>query len=126
LRLFPDDVRWRRAIMTAEELAEVLYIDYSYWNELTGGTRRPADGAERVRSGVEVYGMGFEYFWRAAEAVKAGVAFPPMIVVTHDGQRWVVVEGHVRLTSFHLAGALPDEIEVIAGRSPRTAGWPLY
>ena len=127
LRLFPDAVLWERALFSASELREVRYINYDYWLELSGGTRMPADGAARVRQGIQVFGKGTDSFWRVAEAVRRGVPFREMILVSHDGVRWVVIEGHVRLTAFMLEpDFVPDEMEVIAGRSERMTDWPLY
>jgi hypothetical protein len=54
----PNDVRWFRARLTGEELAQVRYIDDDYWTELSGGTRRVAEGAARIRRGIEVFGVG--------------------------------------------------------------------
>ena len=31
---FPDEVSWRRALLSGEELSRVRYIDYSYYNIL--------------------------------------------------------------------------------------------
>ncbi|MEX0786905.1 MAG: hypothetical protein WD939_09730 [Dehalococcoidia bacterium] len=122
----PDGVRWERAIATADDLRQVLYIDYSYWNDLSGGTRRPVDAVERIRAGRETFGQSNDAFWRGAEAVRNGVEFRPMILVSHDGSRWVVIEGHLRLTSYVLADKLPERVEVIAGRSARMEEWDLY
>jgi hypothetical protein len=36
---FPARVRWVKAVLTSSELAHVRYMDYSYWNELSGGCR---------------------------------------------------------------------------------------
>lgn len=33
---FPATVRWEWAWLTAAELAQVRYIEYSYWNEISG------------------------------------------------------------------------------------------
>jgi hypothetical protein len=49
---FPDDVRWQWMAITTDELAAVRYIDYSYWNKLSGGTRLPLDAAPRIRAGI--------------------------------------------------------------------------
>ena len=45
---FPAQVRWIRTVLSAEELARVHYMDYSYWEELSGGSRLPADAARPV------------------------------------------------------------------------------
>src|SRR5579884_3150850 len=44
---FPDAVQWCRAELGPDELRRVRYIEYSYWNELSGGTRLPADASRR-------------------------------------------------------------------------------
>ena len=46
---FPDDVSWSWAMLTPEELADVRYIHWDYWLEVSGGTRRPADAIARMR-----------------------------------------------------------------------------
>lgn len=43
-------VEWVWAQMAAE-LARVRYIEYSYWNELWGGSRLAADAAQRINAG---------------------------------------------------------------------------
>jgi hypothetical protein len=57
---FPPTVRWVWAWLTAVELAQVRYIEYSYWNEISGGTRLAADAAKSIRAGVRPYGVGVE------------------------------------------------------------------
>ncbi|MGC1869318.1 MAG: hypothetical protein WA700_00040 [Acidobacteriaceae bacterium] len=32
----PDDLRWYEAELPRAEIANLRYVDYSYWNELTG------------------------------------------------------------------------------------------
>jgi len=49
---FPADVRWERVLLDEDDLDAVLTIDYDYWVELSGGTRRVADGARNVREGA--------------------------------------------------------------------------
>ena len=39
---FPAQVRWEWIRLTARELARVRYVEYSYWNELSGGSRLAA------------------------------------------------------------------------------------
>jgi hypothetical protein len=42
---FPRDVRWARAFLSPEELAQVRHINDQYWVELSGG--HPATGSRR-------------------------------------------------------------------------------
>src|SRR5207248_6192958 len=50
-RGFPHDVAWHRALLTPDEVLDILFIDWDWWLELAGGSRRPRDAAERIRAG---------------------------------------------------------------------------
>jgi hypothetical protein len=125
---FPDDVHWDRVTLTPDELMAVRYINYSYWIELSGGTRRPEDAAERIRSGINVFGVPSEGFLDVARAFADGTEWPELIIVSAVAAgRNVVLEGHVRLTAMALApDAIPAEVEVIRGVSPRMTEWSEY
>jgi hypothetical protein len=117
----PSDVRWFRARLTREELAQVRYIDYDYWTELSGGTRRVADGAARIRRGIEVFGVGNGGFWYLADALRTGATVPePILVGTDEQSPLVVLEGHVRLTAYLLRPEyLPATMPILVGLSPQ-------
>jgi hypothetical protein len=123
---YPDDVRWEWTALTPDELLAVRYIDWSYWNELSGGTRLPADAARRLREGVEPFGVPTDGFFELAAEVAAGERFSPLILV--DGPAGLVaLEGHARLTAYALEPtAIPQELEVLVGTSPRMSGWGCY
>ncbi len=125
---FPDDVSWQRVRLTRAELSAVRYIAYDYWVELSGGSRRPADAAERIRSDIRVFGVANDGFFEAAEAVRARARWPELILVSAVAAGGdVVLEGHVRLTACALAPeAVPAETEVLRGFSPRIAEWWAY
>lgn len=117
---FPDNVSWHRAILSREELARVRYIDYSYWNELSGGSRLPADAATNIRAGKVVFGQSTQWFLNLASELERGARFPELILTgVSPTSDLVVLEGHVRLTSYFLAlMSIPEEIQVIVGFSP--------
>jgi len=129
---FPDDVRWQWMAITAAGLAEVRYIRYDYWDELSGGSRLAIDAAARIRAGVAPFGVpnnGKLEMAQAVAAVAGGARFPPLILVTTGlgGGDLVVLEGHVRLTAFMLArGQLPPELEVMVGSSPAMTRWDCW
>jgi len=125
---FPDDVRWQWMAITPAELAEVRFIDYDYWVELSGGTRLGADAAPLIRAGVAPFGVSSDWAIGMAREVAAGAQFPPLILVTTGPSGGLVVlEGHARLTAFMLArDQLPPELEVLVGSSPSMTGWGLW
>ena len=119
---FPADVTWTSAVLTPAELAAVRYMDYSYWIELSGGTRLPADAAKRIKAGLRAYGIPNDGAVAAGHAVMNGVRFPPLILVgvTHDDL--VCLEGHLRLTAYALAG-FPAAVECLLGTAPGMGRW---
>ncbi len=119
---FPASVHWIRAELTAGESARVRYIDYSYWNELSGGSRLPADAAARIRAGVRVFGVSNRRFVAAARAVARGEVFPPLILAGGRRDALVCLEGHPRLTAYALAG-FPAHVECLVGTAPSMDRW---
>jgi hypothetical protein len=125
---FPHGVRWDRVALTPDELMAVRYINYSYWVELSAGSRRPEDAAERIRAGIDVFGVPSDGFFDVARAFAAGAEWPELIIVSAvaEGHN-VVLEGHVRLTGMALApNAIPAEVEVIRGVAPGIVDWWAY
>jgi hypothetical protein len=119
---FPAQVTWTKAVLSAAEVADVRYINYSYWVELSGGSRRPADAAIRVKAGIRAFDVPNEPFVQAAQAVLAGERFWPLIVVGEGPDRLVCLEGHLRLTAYALAG-FPVDVECFVGTAPTMGRW---
>ena len=119
---FPPRVRWVRATLTPGELARVRYIEYSYWNELSGGTRLAADAAQQIRRGVTVFGVSNQRFVRATQAVERGEVFPPLILAGRRRDDLICLEGHLRLTAYALAG-FPRAVDCLIGTAPAMDRW---
>jgi hypothetical protein len=118
----PADVHWTRAELNPAELAQVRYIEYSYWNELSGGTRLPIDAARRVRQGARAFDISNQRFLAAARAVARGERFPPLILVGQNYADLVCLEGHLRLTGYALAG-FPTDVECLIGIASTMGRW---
>jgi hypothetical protein len=125
---FPEDVRWEWVALSRDELAEVRFIDWSYWLELSGGTRRPSDAAARILAGIEAFGVSNDGFLELEAKLRGGAEFPALILVSSSEQGGdVVVEGHARLTAMALApDAVPAEIDVLRGVSASMGRWGNY
>ncbi|MEU6479140.1 hypothetical protein ABZ858_20080 [Streptomyces sp. NPDC047017] len=119
---FPAHVRWTRALLTAGEAAGVRYLDCSYWVELSGGSRRPADAAARVKAGLRGFAVPNEPFVEAAPALARGECFPPLVLVGESQDDLVCLEGQLRLTAYALVG-FPAGIECLIGTSPAMGRW---
>lgn len=121
---FPENVRWYHAALTKAELAKVRYIDYSYWNEISNGTRLPVEAAKTIHVGREIYGVSNEGFLKMAQDFRESALFPELILVGASAADLIVLEGHVRLTVYFLVPeCLPDELTVLVGFAPEFASW---
>ncbi|MFE2972470.1 hypothetical protein ACFXKC_54830 [Streptomyces sp. NPDC059340] len=119
---FPSQVTWTRALLSADEAASVRYLDYSYWVELSGGSRRPIDAAARIMAGLQAFGVPNEPFIDAAHALIKGERFPPLILVGERQDNLVCLEGHLRLTAHALVDFRID-IECLIGTAPTMGRW---
>lgn len=119
---FPTDVSWVWARLRPDELARVRYIEYSYWNEISGGSRLPVDAARRIEAGVTVFGIPNTRFLRLADVLRGGGTFPPLILAGPARDELVCLEGHLRLTAYALA-RFPTELKCPIAVDPRLAHW---
>jgi hypothetical protein len=119
---FPRTVAWNWATLSPEELARVRYIEYSYWNAISGGSRLPADAANRIRAGETAFGVSNQRLLDAADAISRGARFPPLILAGVAQDDLVCLEGHLRLTGYALNG-FPAELECLVAISPALARW---
>lgn len=125
---FPTEVKWYEAFFEKQDLNEVMYINYSYWNELSSNTRLPLQASKNIMNQIEVFGISNQGFLDINLALKNGKVFPRLIFVSmNENSRVVVLEGHARLTAYYLDNDyIPDELEVIIGFSDKFSVWDLY
>jgi hypothetical protein len=123
---FPAHVDWFRAVLTADEVLEILYIDWDWWLTISGGTRSPREAARLIRAG-EVPGETTEGWEPIAARLQEGTARELIVVTTPDHSRLVAVEGHVRLTAYALYPEyLRERVEVLLGVSDEIAKWSEF
>ncbi|MGE7823287.1 hypothetical protein [Paenibacillus sp. NPDC093718] len=125
---FPTEVKWYKAGFQKEDLSEVMYINYSYWNELSSRIRLPIHASKNIMNQIEVYGVNNQGFLDISLAIKNGRVFPRLIFVSmNENSRVVVLEGHARLTAYFINSEyIPGEIEVFIGFSEKFNEWDLY
>lgn len=113
---FPSQIEWSMCSFSEEDLAKIRYINYSYWNELSAGTRSPLTAAKQVRKGVTIYGQSNEGFLQTAKYIENGGRFQNMIFLTADFNNFVIVEGHLRMTAYALTPKHFNNICCIVGK----------
>ena len=121
---FPRDVDWRRASLERNEVLDIRFINWDWWLDISGGTRRPRDAARRIRAG-QVTGANMDEDEKVALAAATN---PELIAVTApEAQTLVLVEGHVRLTAYALFPEhLPDELDILLGTSEQMMEWTEF
>lgn len=105
---FPERVEWSHGVLSPEDLERVRFIDYSYWNELSGGTRRPSDVLRTIHAGTLpewLTELGTDWCAEFAAQLETERSVNDLIVMaTPDGSELVVLEGHARLTAIFVGG----------------------
>lgn len=121
---FPDNLTWYRAEITRNEIGNLRYVDYSYWNELTDNTHLVKSAVKNIEAGKIVFNVSNDRFLAVAEKIRQGEHdFEPMILWgENEYSPLTILEGHLRATAFGLAGSKsPEIIEVIVGLKQTTA-----
>ncbi|HRY82099.1 MAG TPA: hypothetical protein P5232_00120 [Candidatus Moranbacteria bacterium] len=125
---FPNNVQWKLVRINKQEIQQIKYLNYSYWNELSNHKRYIAEGVKTIKKGVEIFSQSNDIFFKAFEALKQGAKFPPPVLIAKNEQSdLVAVDGHLRLTCYLLDSKYtPKEIDAYIGYSENFANWDLY
>ncbi|MEK6847890.1 MAG: hypothetical protein AABX50_02070 [Nanoarchaeota archaeon] len=125
---FPNNVKWFKAFIKRQELKNVKYINYSYWNELSNKTRLPSEASKNVQKGLKIFNVDNEGFQQILSKIKKGKKLPDMIFVAKNKKsRMVILEGHARMTGYFLEPKhIPKKLEIIIGYSNKINKWGLY
>ena len=108
-------VSWKKVLLENGDFKKIKYIDYDYWNELSGKTGLVVDGVKNVKAGLVVFGVSNRQHWQVAEIIKKGGKFPNIVLLMDTQNNLKLLEGHVRLTGYLLANDIPQSIEAIVG-----------
>jgi len=114
----PDELAWHEAELAREEIGDLRYVDYSYWNELTDHTRLVQDAVANIRRGKVVFDVPNDRFLDFAEGIRRGQRdFGPLILWAESASAPLeIIEGHLRATALALAGEkVQSVIPVLVG-----------
>jgi hypothetical protein len=113
---FPSKINWIWALFDREDISKILYIEYSYWNELSDYTGSPLEAAKTILSGKTIYGVSNDRSIEGAQRLKEGHRFPPLIFLTDESEsRYIILEGHGRMTAYGLVPSLFQNVSVLLG-----------
>jgi len=78
----PHNLTWYEAELTHGDIANLRYVDYSYWSELTDQSRLVKDAVANIQKGKIVFDVPHDRFLSVAEEIRRGthIFLEPMIL----------------------------------------------
>ena len=104
---FPNIEKWKFMQLSSDDINNIYYIDYDYWNELSNNTSSPIEAAKNINKGIEIYDVSNKPFIEGAKYLENN-KFPPVILITCNDEKYLIIEGHSRMTIY---GMKPDKLE---------------
>ena len=104
---FPQIDYWSFVKLSSKDIKNTYYIDYDYWNELSNNTSSPLEAVKNINNGIEIYGVSNQPFIDGIKYLKYG-KFPPVILITCNDEKYLIIEGHSRMTVY---GFDPSKLE---------------
>ncbi|WP_165423051.1 hypothetical protein [Ktedonosporobacter rubrisoli] len=100
------NLSWYEAQLPHNEIGDLRYVDYSYWNELTDGTHLVKDGVRNIQKGKVVFDVPNDRFLTFAEAVRNDRHdFEPINLWSQNiDSPLEILESHLRKSAFAIAG----------------------
>lgn len=102
---FPIIDEWNFVELSKDDIDKIYYIDYDYWNELSNNTSKPVEAAKTINEGREIFKVSNQPF---IDGIKYIDSFPPVILITCNDEKYLIIEGHSRMTIY---GLNPDKLE---------------
>ena len=99
---FPNIQSYNLCKFSSEDLKNIYYMNYSYWNELSNNTHSPLEATKNIQNNIEIYNVSNKPFIDGINALAKNKVFLPMIFLTHDNKSFIVLEGHSRITIYAL------------------------
>lgn len=96
---FPTIYKWKLVKFEDGDIDKINYIDYDYWNELSNNTSKPIEAAKNINNGAEIFEVSNKPF---LEGLKYLNKFPPVILITCNDEKFLIIEGHSRMTVYGL------------------------
>lgn len=98
---FPKIYEWKYVQFDLDDLDNIYYIDYDYWNELSNRTSKLYEAAKNIKNGIEIYDVSNKPFIDGMKFLDDD-KFPAIILITCNGEKNLVIEGHSRITIYGL------------------------
>ena len=111
---FPKNINWKYALLSKDDINNIYYINYDYWNKLSNQTSLPLEAAKNIKKGITIYDVSNEPIINGLEYLKTN-KFPPIILLTSNGIKFLIIEGHSRMTVYGLKPELLQNTNAFVG-----------
>lgn len=98
---FPNIYKWNFVKLSESDINNIYYINYDYWNLLSNNTSKSIDSAKNIKNGVEIFDVSNKQYFEGLEYLKDN-KFPPIILITCNDLKYLIIEGHYRMTVYGL------------------------
>lgn len=99
---FPKEFKWYFVEFEKDDFDKIYYLNWPCWNERTNNTAKPAEAAHNILNGIEFSDIPNAKFLNGLDYLEKGGKFDPIIAVTCNGEKMVLIEGHSRVTVYAL------------------------
>lgn len=97
---FPKELKWFYVQFEEGDIDKIFYLNWEYWNEISNSTSKPTVASKNIYNGVEIYGVSNEPYFKGLKYLENNNKFNPIIAITCNGERFVLIEGHSRMTVY--------------------------
>lgn len=97
---FPKELKWFYVEFEEGDIDKVFYLNWEYWNEISNFTSKPTEAAKNIYNGVEIYDVSNEPYFKGLEYLESNNKFNPIIALTCNGEKFILIEGHSRMTVY--------------------------
>ena len=97
---FPKEIKWFYVEFEKGDFEKIYFLNWPCWNERTNNSAKPKDAAKNIFNGIEFDDIPNEMFFKGLEYLENGNKFSPIIAITCNEDKFVLIEGHSRVTVY--------------------------
>ncbi len=97
---FPKELKWFYVEFEKGDIDKIFYLNWEYWNEISNYTSKPTEAAKNIYNSVEMFDISNEPYFKGLEYLESNNKFNPIIALTCNGEKFVLIEGHSRMTVY--------------------------
>ena len=97
---FPKEIKWSYVEFEDGDIDKIFYLNWEYWNEISNYTSKPTEAAKNIYNGIEIFDVSNEPYFNGLKYLENNNKFNPIVALTCNGEKFVLIEGHSRMTVY--------------------------